>query len=292
MSEATFKDYYKLTKPGIIYGNLLTTIAAFIFASRWHFNGLSSLWLFLATVTGIALVIGSACVFNNYLDRTIDAKMARTKDRALVTGIIKPRDALMYGSALGLVGIALLYLYVNTITALLALFGFLFYVGIYGLAKRGSSWGAVIGSVPGAIPIVVGYTAVTGHLDLASLILFAVLLVWQMPHFYAIAMYRLEEYKAAGIPVLPLVKGMRAAKIHILSYIIAFIALTSLLFAVGYAGYVYFILIAIVGLAWFVQGVRGFRVSDDATWARKTFLFSLVVLVAFCVAISLAPLLP
>src|SRR5579872_2970145 len=183
------RDYYKLTKPGIVYGNVFTTIAAFLFAIRWRFESFQSIELFLATVFGISFVIGSACVFNNYLDRDIDKRMERTQKRALVTGAISTRSALMYGTILGLVGFILLGVFVNVLTALIALVGFIFYVILYGIAKRGSHWGAVVGSVSGAVPIVVGYTAVTNQLDLTALILFLVLVFWQMPHFYAIAIY-------------------------------------------------------------------------------------------------------
>jgi protoheme IX farnesyltransferase len=292
MRKATIKDYYKLAKPGIVYGNVITTIASFLFASRWHFNGLSSLYLFLATIIGLSFIIGSACVCNNYLDRDIDKKMSRTKDRALATGIISVRNALIYGTVLGLIGLALLCVFVNILSGLIALFGFIFYVVVYAYAKRASHWGVVVGSVPGAVPIVVGYTAITNHFDITALILFAVLVMWQMPHFYAIAMSRLDEYKAAGIPVLPVVKGMRIAKVHILLYIIAFIIATVALWTFGFAGYSYLASVLVFGLAWLARGLQGFTTTDDAKWAKKLFLFSLIVLVAFCVTLAVAPLIP
>ena len=281
------------------------TVAAFLFVFPWQHghSGPSSYFnfvLFFATIIGISFVIGSACVFNNYLDRDIDRKMQRTQGRALVTGVISVQNALIYGTALGLIGLALLYFYVNPLTTGLALSGFIFYVLIYGIAKRKSHWGAVIGSVPGAVPIVVGYTAVANRLDLTALILFAVLVFWQMPHFYAIAMYRLDEYKSAGIPVLPAQKGMRAAKIHIIGYILAYIVATSLLWVFGYAGYFYLASILLFGFAWLWRGLQGFKVPNDRKseimtdekWARKLFLFSLIVLVSFCITIAIAPFLP
>ena len=289
-SRATFKAYYKLAKPGIVYGNVITTIAAFLFAYRWHFVGLHSLWLFLATVVGISLVIGSGCVFNNYLDHDIDKKMARTKERALVTGTISNRNALIYADVLGIIGFALLLMFVNILTAVIALFGFIMYVVVYGIAKRGSEWGAVVGSFSGAVPIVVGYTAVTNHLDGAALILFLILVFWQMPHFYAIAMYRLDEYKAAGIPVLPAQKGMKVAKVHILWYVVAYLIAVTALTAFGYTSYVYLIFVLLFGVRWLMLAVQGFSTDDDAKWARKIFFYSLVTLLAFCVTLALAPL--
>ena len=282
------RDYYQLTKPGIVYGNALTTLAAFLFASSWDFAPP----LFFATMLGIMLVIASACVFNNYLDRYIDAKMARTKERALVTGVIKAKNALAYGTVLGLIGFALLYFFVNTLTAFLALFAFLMYVVVYGYAKRAGSWGTLVGSIPGAIPIVVGYTAVTNRLDLEALILILILVLWQMPHFYAIAIYRKDDYAGAHIPVLPLTKGIQRTKLSILSYIAVFTLATALLTALGYASYGYLLIIGVAGVVWFVRACVGFYTTDDDRWGRRVFKLSLVVLLAFCAALALAPFLP
>jgi protoheme IX farnesyltransferase len=289
-----FKQYYKLTKPGIIYGNVTTTIAAFLFAWRWHGFSVGVVELFLATVVGIGLVIGSACVFNNWLDIEIDKKMARTQNRPLVTGAISVRSALIYGTILGLLGIALLYFKVNPLTAALGVIGFIFYVWVYGVAKRGSHWGAIVGSISGAVPIVVGYTAVVNHLDGAALILFLILVAWQMPHFYAIAIYRFDEYAAAGIPTLPAQKGIHTSKVHILLYIVAYLVAASALTVFGYAGYVYLALVLIFGARWLLLGIKGFRTAapDDAKWARKVFLFSLVIILTFSITLAVAPLLP
>ena len=290
------KKYYKLAKPGIVYGNIITTIAAFFFATRWHIHS-SDIWIavliFVATIVGLGLVIASACVFNNYLDRNIDKKMSRTEGRALVTGEISVKSALMYGTVLGVVGLLILALFVNYLSALLALLGFVFYVIVYGYAKRASYWGTIVGSISGAIPIVVGYTAVTGHLDMQALILFLILAFWQMPHFYAISMYRLDEYKSAGIPVLPAQKGMRTTKLNIVGFIIAFILAEVSLWYFGFAGWFYLVSVLIFGVAWLWKGLQGFRKGiDEEKWARKTFFYSLIVLLAFCVTIALAPLLP
>lgn len=289
----TIKDYYRLAKPGIVYGNVITTVASFLYATRWHFFGWLSVELFLAMLIGISLVIASACVCNNYLDREIDAKMGRTKNRALVTGLISPTSALVYAAILGVIGLALLEIYVNLLTAGIALIGFVFYVVVYAAAKRGSSWGAVVGSVAGAVPIVVGYTAVMNEFNIVALILFLILVVWQMPHFYAIAIYRLDEYVAAGIPVLPAVKGINRTKISILLYIIAYVVLVSSLFIVGVAGYTYLLLVLLFGVAWFLLAVRGFAYKayfQEAKWAKWIFRMSLIVMVAFSVTLALAPL--
>ncbi len=300
------QEYYKLIKPGIVYANAFTTLAAFVFAAESSRSAQGAIFapsglayiaiLFAATMLGISCVIASACVFNNYIDRNIDKKMTRTAQRALVTGRISARSALAFASALIVLGLALLFVYVNLLTTLIAAFGFFMYVVVYGIAKRASDWGTVVGSVSGALPIVVGYTAVTGQLDATAGILFLVLVTWQMPHFYAIATYRLDEYKAASIPVLPATSGMKATKIHIVSYIAAYLFATILLtsyMADGLPRYAYLLIVLATGVFWFWKGVKGFTLkgSDEVKWARKVFFISLIVLVSFCVTIMLVPLL-
>jgi protoheme IX farnesyltransferase len=243
--------------------------------------------LLLATLVGLSLVIASACVFNNYLDRGIDRLMARTKQRALVRGLISGRNALIYATTLGLVGATTLLLFTNRLTTAVALFGLFAYVVLYGIGKRRTVYGTIIGSVSGAIPPVVGYTAVTGHLDATALALFLILVFWQMPHFYAIAMYRLADYQAAHIPVLPAKKGFLVTKINMLVFIIGFILACSLLTVLGSTSYVYLAVAVTLGLVWLAQCVAGFHASDDQRWARRLFFVSLLVLTSLCVTIGL-----
>ena len=225
--------------------------------------------------------------------------MSRTSTRALVTGKVSVRNALIYGSILGLLGFAILYLCVNTLSAVLALIGFVSYVIVYSYAKKKTHWGAALGTIPGAVPIVVGYTAVTNQLDLTALILFLVLVFWQMPHFYAIAIRRFDEYAKAGIPVFPAKKGVQATKIHILIYILAYLAATVSLWSYGFASQIfsdfYLASVLIFGLLWLWLAVQGFKSKtpeSDVVWAKKLFFCSLIVLVTFCVTIGIAPLVP
>ena len=285
---SVIRAYYYLTKPGIIRGNAVVAAAGFLLASKGHIN----LLVLLATLVGLSLVIGSSCVFNNYIDRGIDAKMSRTKRRALVTQSISVRSAIIYAVILGLIGSTVLALYTNLLTLGLALFGFFAYVVMYGIGKRRSVHGTVVGSISGALPPVVGYTAVTGRLDAGALILFLILVLWQMPHFYAIAIYRLDDYAAANIPVLPLAHGLRATKIQILVYIVAFILAAWSLSLFGYAGITYLVVSLALGAAWLALGLRGFNNANDNDWARKMFRFSLVVITGLCVMVSLNSLLP
>jgi protoheme IX farnesyltransferase len=252
-------------------------------ASQGHVD----FWLYVTMLVGLCLIIASGCVWNNYIDRGIDEKMARTKNRALVSGEIPVSNALIFGTVLGVIGTVILLAYTNILTAVLAVFGFVAYVIIYGIGKRRTVHGTVIGSVSGAIPPVVGYCAVTNGLDLGALVLFLIIVFWQMPHFYAIAMYRLKDYKAAGIPVLPAVSGLLTTKIQIISYIVAFTLAAASLTLFGYTGYLYLVVAVGLGLWWLKLGIIGFETEDDNRWARKMFGFSLVVVSLLSVAISI-----
>lgn len=282
------KTYYHLTKPGIIYGNLLTTLAGFFLASKGNVD----LGLMLAVASGTALGMASGCVFNNYIDRGIDKKMARTRKRALVSGEISGRSALIFGSVLGLLSFTILSLFTNALVVAAGIIAVFFYVVLYGIAKRKSSLGTVVGSVPGALPPVAGYLAVTNNFDLGALLVFLIMVLWQMPHFFAIAIFRFKDYSAAGLPVLPVKKGMKTTKIYILLYIIAYILAVPLLTFFGYTGYTYFIVMTLLGLLWLWKGVKGFGVDNDAAWARKMFGFSLIVLLGFSLTLSVDIWLP
>jgi protoheme IX farnesyltransferase len=282
------KKYYWLTKPGIIYGNVMTAIAGFLLGAQGDID----FWLLLATIFGTSLVVGSACVFNNYLDRDIDKKMARTKRRALASRTIPVGDALTFGALLGLTGFTILILYTNAVTVAVGATGFFFYIVMYSIWKRRSIFGTLIGSVSGAMPIVAGYTAATGSFDGGAFILFLILVCWQMPHFYSIALYRLEDYKSAGLPVWPVKKGVRSTKRQIIGYIGAFLIAVSLLTAFGYAGFSYLAIMLFFGLAWLDFAFKGLLVKDETSWARRMFGFSLLVILVFSVMLSLDAWLP
>lgn len=271
-----------MSKPGIVRGNVLTVIAGFLLASRGHIDWMS----LVAVVSGTALVIASACVINNYIDRNIDKKMERTKKRALVTGSISLKAALVYASVLGIAGFIILAAFTNFVALAAGIVAYIFYVFLYGLAKRKSYHGTLVGTVPGALPIVAGYVAVTGVFDLGALILFIIMVLWQMPHFYAIAIYRKADYSAAGIPVISIVKGIPATKRAILWYILAFAVAASCLAVAGYAGVIYLFVMIAMSLLWFVFGYRGITSKNDMKWAKNMFRFSLLVTLVFSVLIS------
>ena len=283
-----FRDYYYLTKPGIIYGNLVTTTAGFMLAGKGHISILG----LLTILGGVTLVIASACVVNNYTDRKLDTKMTRTKQRALASGRISGANAAVFGLSLGFLGLLILGLFTNILTFLLGLIAYFVYVVLYGITKRRSVHGTLVGSIAGALPPVAGYTSVTNNLDAVALLLFLLLVFWQMPHFYAIAMYRFKDYKAAGLPVLPVKKGMEATKIQIVLYIVAF-TVTGMFFTLsGYTHALFLIIILGLGLSWLHKGVQGFNTADDKVWARKMFIYSLVVNLGMSLLLSVGAILP
>ncbi|CAI0713413.1 MULTISPECIES: heme o synthase [Serratia] len=278
------KQYLQVTKPGIIFGNLISVVGGFLLASK----GSIDYPLFLATLVGVSLVVASGCVFNNYIDRDIDKKMERTKNRVLVKGLIAPSVSLVYATALGIAGFALLYIGANPLAMWLAVMGFVVYVGVYSLyMKRHSVYGTLIGSLSGAAPPVIGYCAVTNEFDAGALILLAIFSLWQMPHSYAIAIFRFKDYQAANIPVLPVVKGISVAKNHITVYIVAFMIATLMLTLGGYAGYKYLIVAAAVSVWWLGMALRGYKTENDSVWARKLFVFSIVAITSLSVMMSI-----
>lgn len=231
------------------------------------------------------MIIASACVFNNAIDRDADEKMSRTKDRPLPKGLISARSALAFALLIGAMGGYILATYTNLLTAMVALSGFFIYVVVYSLWKYRSTNATLIGSVAGAVPPVVGYLAVSNHFDAAAWILFAIVLLWQMPHFYAIAVYRIEDYIAASIPVLPITQGMFLTKVFMSLYIVAFIVSTFLLITYGYTGTAYLVSALVLGFAWLALSLFGFRAKDNTKWAKQMFRFSLVVITFLCILI-------
>lgn len=241
----------------------------------------------LITLVGLSLVVASGCVMNNCIDRDIDGMMERTKDRALVKGTITPRNALIYGKILAIFGLGILAFYTNLLTVGVSLVGLFVYVVVYSLwLKRSSVHGTIVGSISGAIPPVVGYLAVSGGIDLGATILFFILALWQMPHSFAIAIYRLEDYTKAGIPVLPVKKGIPVTKVQILIYVAFFVMATFSLAVFGYAGYPYLLVMALSGFGWLGLSAKGFYVFDNKLWARNMFIYSIAILVVFCIMIT------
>jgi protoheme IX farnesyltransferase len=276
-------NYYLLMKPGIIMGNLITVAAGFLLAA----HGVMDVSLFFATLLGLALVMGSACVWNNFIDRPLDRKMKRTQNRPLVKGTISSKRAVFFGICLGLAGVLILQLYTNLLTVCIASVGFFVYVVLYSLWKGKTIYATAIGSIAGAVPPLVGYCAVSNHFDIGAVVFFAILVLWQMPHFFAIALVHFEDYQAASIPAFPIKKGAFAAKKRMLAYILAFTCASLLLTFFEYTGYFYMTVVAILGTAWTLLALQGFKCSNDKLWAKKMFRLSLVIITLMSLVIPL-----
>lgn len=283
------KDYYRLTKPGVLYGNAITASAGFLLASAGVIDWLLFVWLTL----GSTLVIASACVLNNYLDQDIDRLMERTKTRPLIEGKVSGVGAVIFSIILGVGGIGLLAITTNWLVVVIGVIGFVDYVVLYGmLSKRLSMYGTLVGSISGATPVLAGYVAVTGTVDMGAVLVFIILFLWQMPEFYSIAIYRRKEYAAAHIPVITVVRSVERTAWHILWFTVAFVVSTLLLPFFSPAGYTYSAVMAMLGVYWIYLATQGVRQKPTNQWARRMFRFSLVVLLAFCFIISLNAYLP
>ena len=275
--------YFSLTKPGIIAGNLIATAAGFFLASKGQVDWL----LFSATMLSIIFIIGSACVFNNVIDRDIDMLMERTCNRVLVKGLVSVNGALVAAVLLGFAGFSIAYFMTNTVALFMGALGFVVYVGLYSLYfKRKSIYGTAVGSISGACPPVMGYCAVTGQFDIGALILLAIFCVWQIPHSYAIAIYRFKDYSLANIPILPLRSGFKTARDHIISYILVFIGVCLLLTQQNYAGIIYASCMTLLGLYWTYIAVTGFSEKNQQVWGKKLFVFSIITICCFSLLIS------
>ncbi len=278
------KDYLLLTKPGIIMGNLIAAASGFFLASQGNINGTNLMF----TLLGIGLVVASGCVLNNAIDRDIDRKMSRTKNRALASGRLLVSKALIYGCVLGTLGFALLMQKTNVMVVFFAAVGFIVYVGLYSLRyKRSSIYGTLIGSLSGACPPVIGYVAVTNQFDIGAAILLLTFCLWQIPHSYAIAIYRFDDYQSAKLPVLPIEQGIQAARRHMIAYIIGFAVAALMLTYHGYVGNLYALIMGGCSLYWLYLAKIGYQPENEQLWAKKLFVFSIVIIVVFSVLISI-----
>lgn len=280
-ADFSMKKYLTLCKPGYVLSNMLTALAGFFLASLGHIN----IILLFETLLAISFGMASACIVNNYIDRTIDAKMERTKKRPLVTGSISPQTALMLATILGSISVVCFILFTNVLTLLVGGIGFFFYIVLYSITKRTTYFSTLVGTIPGAVVPVAGFTAVTGKIELPAVLLFLLLVFWQLPHFYAISIYRMQEYKNAQIPLLSVVKGIFVTKLHMLFGTICFASISLLLGAFGCVGSLYNYPMFILSLVWILLAVTGFSVKDTNTWAKKMFFYSLLVNLAFCLLI-------
>ena len=256
---ARVSAYVALTKPRIIELLLITTLPTMILAQ----GGMPGVWLMIATLLGGTLAAGGANAINMYVDRDIDKLMHRTAKRPLVTGVIAPRNALIFAVTLEIVAFVELWAWVNLLSAALAVSATLFYVFVYTLwLKRTSKQNIVIGGAAGAMPVLVGWAAVTNSLAWTPIVLFAVIFTWTPPHFWALAFKYKDDYEAANVPMLPVVATFRRTAIEILVYTLIMVGFTLLLAPVAHLGALYLVSAALLGIGFVAMSVR--------LWMRAT----------------------
>ncbi len=270
---ASMRDYVALTKPSINRMCLLMTAGGFALAPGQIALG-PAIWALIGT----ALTVGSANALNMWWERETDKLMKRTQDRPLAAGRLEQPRALVFGIAIGIVGLVVLALGTNGWTTALAAAALLSYVLVYTPLKYVSPLALFVGAIPGAIPPLLGWAAVTNTIDLAGLALFGTLLAWQMPHFIAIAIFREHDYRAAGIKTVPIVRGHRAAKWQALAWTVVLLPVSMALLPLGTAGWIYGGTALACGIGFGAVVVAGFWARSDARWAYRLFAASLVYL--------------
>jgi protoheme IX farnesyltransferase len=271
-----------LTKPRIIEQLLVTTVPTMIVAER----GLPSLWLIVATVLGGTLAAGGANAINMVVDRDIDKIMARTKDRPLASGRLSPRAALTFAIAIEVAAFAFLWAAVNPLSAVLAVAACLFYVFVYTLwLKRSSSSNIVIGGAAGAVPVLVGWSAVTNSLDWPPVVLFAVIFCWTPPHFWALAIRYRDDYARAEVPMLPVVSSLRTTALRIFLYTLLLWAITLLFAPVADMGAIYMASALVLGAIFTGLTVRLVR-DNSAQVAMRVFTWSITYITLLFAAIA------
>ena len=270
----TISEFFKLTKPGVLYLLMITAGASMILATNFNLDIIKALTGFL----GIAFIAGSSAAINQILDFKYDSVMERTVKRPIVTGKISVTSATVFASFLFITGSALILYFNNFLTWALTFGTWIFYAFFYTkVLKFSGSQNIVIGGLAGAMPPLLGWTAVVGSIDPLPLLLVLLIFIWTPPHFWALAINKKDEYAKAGIPMMPVVKGIEYTKIQIVLYSILLMAVSLLLFATGYFGYVYLIGAAILG-GIFIQKSWKLKQSSGADNSMSLFLYSIVYL--------------
>jgi heme o synthase len=275
-------DLLSLTKPRLS-SLVLCTCAGGV----WLAPGALTPGRWLLTLLGTAGTVGAANALNCYVERDVDRAMARTRNRPLPAGRMEPAVALRFALALAGVSLPALALGSNFLTTALGLLALLTYVFVYTPMKAKSDWAMLVGAVPGALPPLMGWTAVTGRLDVPGLVLFSILFLWQLPHFLAIALFRKAEYQAAGLQTVPLRLGDAAARSWMLVTTAFLVPVTLVLFPLHVAGPLYLGVAAVLGVAFLAVQAKGVLWRLGAGWARRSFFFSLVYLAGLFAALFL-----
>lgn len=279
---AIAKDFLALTKPRLS-GLVLFTAAGAMFLAGEKLS-----WVTWAlALVGTAGTVGAANTFNCAIERESDRFMKRTAQRPLPAKRLELTPALIFAIVLAVVSVPMLALGVNLLTGVLGLIALVLYAGVYTPMKRRTWWAMIVGAIPGAIPPLMGWTASTGKVELPGLVLFGILFFWQLPHFIAIALFRKDEYRAAGLTSLALEKGDDVARLHAVLYLLALLPVSVLPFVVKVAGPIYLVVALALGAMFLAVGVRGWWTKGDAVWAKKLFGVSLLYLTGLFAALGI-----
>ena len=279
---AVLRDYVTLTKPRIVLLLLFTALAGMFLAS----GGPPDVTLAITVLVAGAMASGGANALNHFLDRDIDARMRRTSNRPVAALRVQPREALVFGLAANVLAFVLFATMVNLLSAFLALGSTLFYVFVYTMGlKRTTPHNIVIGGAAGALPPVIGWTAVTGSIGLPALYMFAIVFFWTPPHFWALALLLKDDYARVGVPMLPVVAGVKETKKSILLYAVLLLALTAMFFATRAVGWIYLGASLVLGLVFIYRAVVLLR-RPGIEGALGTYLYSLAYLALLFTAIA------
>jgi heme o synthase len=283
-SAGVLQEFVLLCKPRVVSLIVFTAIIGMLLAVP---HGMPPFWLFICGGLGITLVAGAAASINCLVEQRIDAKMARTRARPTVRGTVTPGQILFLAGVIGGGGMALLYYAVNPLTMWLTFFTFVGYAVVYTVfLKPATPQNIVIGGASGAMPPVLGWTAITGSVEHEALLLFLIIFAWTPPHFWALALYRKTEYARAGVPMLPVTHGDQFTRLHVLFYTVILSAVSLLPFATGMSGWAYAVLAMALDAVFLFHAVRIYRDYSDAR-ARQTFAYSIVYLSALFAALLL-----
>lgn len=279
----TWRDYLELCKPRVVALMLLTVLVGMYLATP----GWVPLDIVCNSLLGIALCSSSAAAINHVVDKRIDGLMARTKKRPVARGRLSEKHALLFAITIGVLGLTVLACWVNKLTAILTFVSLMGYAGVYtGYLKRATPQNIVIGGLAGAAPPLLGWTAVTNHLDPQALLLVLIIFVWTPPHFWALAIYRLEDYKHAEIPMLPVTHGVKFTKLHIVLYTILLIISSLLPVVVGMSRWIYGITAVVLGARFLFWSIKLYC-NEAGVIAMQTFRFSIVYLMLLFVGLLL-----
>lgn len=278
----TMRNYALLTKPGLVTGNTIVTIGAYLFAAQGDGDWLT----FISMLLGVHLIMSAACVVNNILDRDIDAIMPRTSKRPLATRAMPVVHAALFASILFALSIGILWLGTTLLATAFSLIGFVMYAFVYTYAKRKTIHSTLIGTIAGSMPPLVGYSAHTGSLDISALLLFLILAAWQMPHFFSIAILRNDGYRAAKVPIYSVVRGLGATRRQIIGYTAAYVLVCIALGVWGGVSLIGTLILTVSGLYWLYLCLKPVT-SGIRSWALTQFHYSVYLLLVISVVLSL-----